>query len=717
MRVGPAHRLGSTPRLGDLNVNGTTPRPEGGGFTLATIVLHVEQDVVSLCRRARKAGEEFGLDPRDIGRLSAALFEVGRQLTLSSPATQAELMLAEGPSLEAQFRVIDADRLGGIVALERSLAPLRSLVHRLKIAPSPEGASVSLAVLFRHAISRQITLTGAPDLSDVSQSAPVDAIRQIDEPDALQRTYGELDETNRGVVALYAELEDNEERLRLAEDKLRLLLDSVQDYAICMLSPHGVVTSWNAGGERLFGYSSDEIVGRSFATFYSVPDREEGAPAAQLMAAESDGRVESEGLRVRRGGAAFDAHIVLTPVLGAARELRGFSLVVRDITERKRLEDDLRRRAEDLAVANRAKEDFLATLSHELRTPLNAMLGWTRLLRMGKLDKAGVARALETIERNAHLQEQLISDILDVSRIVTGKLRLELRPTDLAPLVDATMDTLRPAADAKGVTLRSRLVFAGAVLGDPDRLQQVIWNLVVNAIKFTPAGGAVGVSLDRQGTSAVVTVTDTGEGIAPDLLPYIFDRFRQGDASVTRPHGGLGLGLSIVRHIVELHGGKVSVQSAGRGQGAIFSVMFPIRAIRRPQEPESIDAHLLTGLRVLVVDDESDAREVVSRALTECGASTAAVGSAREALEVLADFKPDVLVSDLRMPDEDGYTLIRRIRALDSGAGALPAIALTGLAHPEDRRRALTAGYQSFVPKPVEVDELAAVIRRVSGKD
>ncbi len=229
---------------------------------------------------------------------------------------------------------------------------------------------------------------------------------------------------------------------------------------------------------------------------------------------------------------------------------------MRDITERKRLEDDLRRRAEDLAIANRAKEDFLATLSHELRTPLNAMLGWTRLLRMGKLDAAGVARALETIERNAHLQEQLISDILDVSRIVTGKLRLELRPTDLAPLVDATLDTLRPAADAKGVALRARLQVGGAVLGDPDRLQQVIWNLIVNAIKFTPAGGSVVVSLDRQGTSAVVTVTDTGEGIASDLLPYIFDRFRQGDASVTRPHGGLGLGLSIVRHIVELHGGK-----------------------------------------------------------------------------------------------------------------------------------------------------------------
>jgi PAS domain S-box-containing protein len=698
-------------------VNGTTIRPEGGGFTLATIVLHVEQDVVSLCRRARQAGEEFGLDSSDIRRLSTALFEVGRHLTLGPPATRAELMLAEGPSLEAQFHLFDVERVGGIIALERSLVPLRSLVHRLGIEPSSEGATVSLSILFRNASSKQITLIEPPNIVGLPRDGPIDESLPTDEPDALQRTYGELHETNRGVVALYAELEDNAERLRLAEDKLRLLLDSVQDYAICMLSPHGVVTSWNAGGERLFGYSADEIIGRSFATFYSVPDREEGAPAAQLMAAESDGRVESEGLRLRRGGAAFDAHIVLTPVRDVARQLRGFSLVVRDITERKRLEDDLRRRAEDLAVANRAKEDFLATLSHELRTPLNAMLGWTRLLRMGKLDAAGVARALETIERNAHLQEQLISDILDVSRIVTGKLRLELRPTDLAPLVDAALDTLRPAADAKGVALQARLQCAGAVLGDPDRLQQVIWNLVVNAIKFTPAEGSVRVSLNRQGTSAVVTVTDTGEGIAPDLLPYIFDRFRQGDASVTRPHGGLGLGLSIVRHIVELHGGKVSVRSGGQGQGATFSAMFPIRAIRRAREPETIDTHLLSGLRVLVVDDESDAREVVSRALKECGASTAAVGSAREALELITDFKPDVLVSDIRMPGEDGYTLIRRIRALDSDAGGLPAIALTGLAHPEDRRRALTAGYQSFVPKPVEVDELAAVIRRVSGKD
>ena len=577
-------------------MNGTNALSEGGGFTLSTIVLRVQQDVVSLCRRARLAAEEFGLHSRDVRRLSAALFEVGCQLTLAAPETRAELTITDGPSLEVQFHVAAVERMGGLVALERSLMPFRSLVHRLGVVPSSSGAVVSLATLFRHADSNQLSIAEGAHRIGRPRGDPPDG--PLDEASALQRVYGELHETNRGVVALYAELEDNAERLRLAEDKLSLLLDSVQDYAICMLSPHGVVTSWNAGGERLFGYPADEIVGRSFATFYSVPDREEGAPAAQLLAAESDGRMESEGLRLRRGGPAFDAHVVLTPVRDAARQLRGFSLVVRDITERKRLEDDLRRRAEDLAIANRAKEDFLATLSHELRTPLNAMLGWTRLLRMGKLDAAGVARALETIERNAHLQEQLISDILDVSRIVTGKLRLELRPTDLAPLVDATLDTLRPAADAKGVALRARLQVGGAVIGDPDRLQQVIWNLIVNAIKFTPTGGSVVVSLDRQGSSAVVTVTDTGEGIASDLLPYIFDRFRQGDESVTRPHGGLGLGLSIVRHIVELHGGKVNVHSAGPGRGATFSVMFPIRAIRRTQESGSPDAHLLSGLRV-----------------------------------------------------------------------------------------------------------------------
>jgi PAS domain S-box-containing protein len=728
-------------------VNGRPLPSHGGGVTLATIVLHGEQDVVAMCRRARLAGEEFALDLADVRRLSATLFEVGRLLTLDPPPTHADLMLADGPSLQVQFHVEDVERMGGISTLERSLAPLRPVVHRLAVAAVGRGADVSVSVLFRSGLPGKVKATGGSlDAPDVPTPGPAPALLVTPsgikshpgtdfvspgggEPVAshpgtapahpgqpLERAHSELRDANRGILSLYADLDEQTERLRLAEEKLRLLLDSVPDYAICLLSPHGVVTSWNTGGEHLFGYAADEIIGRSFAGFYLAPDCEDGAPAADLMAAEAEGRLECEGLRLRRGDVAFEAHVVLTPIRDAGRILSGFSLVVRDITERKRLEDDLRRRAEDLAVANRAKEDFLATLSHELRTPLNAMLGWTRLLRMGKLDAAGVTRALETIERNAQLQEQLISDILDVSRIVTGRLRLELRPTELAPIVDATLDALRAAAEAKGVGLASRLQFAGAVLGDPDRLEQVIWNLVVNAIKFTPAGGSVLVTLDREGPSAVVTVTDTGEGIGADLLPFVFDRFRQGDASVTRPHGGLGLGLSIVRHIVELHGGKANVTSEGRGKGATFSVVLPIRAIRWNREAEATLADVLTGVKVLVVDDEVDAREVVSRALSECGASTAAVASASEALELLGEFKPDVLVSDIRMPGEDGYALIRRIRALGSNGGGLPAVALTGLANPDDRRRALMAGYQSFVPKPVEVEELAAVIRRITGK-
>jgi PAS domain S-box-containing protein len=393
---------------------------------------------------------------------------------------------------------------------------------------------------------------------------------------SLIELQAELSETNRGVVALYAEADHQTERLRQAEDRLKVLVESVHDYAICILDTRGEVATWNAGAERVFGYSADEIIGTHFGCFYDPADVRANLPADHLRAAIADGRYECDCVRVRSGGTPFHAFVALTTLNGADGRLRGFSLVVRDITERRHLEDNLRRHAEDLAAANRTKEDFLATLSHELRTPLNAMLGWTRLVRMGKLNPAAMAHALETIERNAHVQEQLISDILDVSRIVTGKLRVDLRPLDLAPILDAAIDALRPAAAAKGVHCSTTIGTGGRVLGDPDRLQQVVWNLLSNAIKFTPSGGRVLVALARAGAFAVISVTDTGEGIAPSLLPFVFDRFTQGDSSVTRPHGGLGLGLSIVRHIVELHGGRVTAQSDGPGCGAMFSVTLPV---------------------------------------------------------------------------------------------------------------------------------------------
>jgi len=520
-------------------------------------------------------------------------------------------------------------------------------------------------------------------------------------------------ESDRSVVEIDVELYGQTDRLRHAEERLRTLLDSVHDCAICMLGVDGEIVSWNAGAERLFGLEADEIIGRNHACFYPPIEREDGAPEAHLEEARVTGRHEVEGQRVRRGGSVFDAHVLITPM--ATGHHRGFSLVIRDITERKRLEDDLRRRAEDLEAANRAKEDFLATLSHELRTPLNAMLGWTRLLRMGRLDQTAMARALETIERNAHIQEQLIADILDVSRIVTGKLRLNLRAIELSPIIDAAVDAIRPTAGAKGITVDCQTEATGAVLGDTDRLQQVLWNLLANAIKFTPRSGRVTISSGRVGANATIKIVDTGEGMGPELLPFVFDRFRQGDGSSTRPHGGLGLGLSIVRHIVELHGGQVQAWSEGANRGSTFQVQLPVRAVQHVES--AIDLALepsLTGLNVLVVDDEADAREIVSTALAQCGARTAAVASAREAMQMIADFRPDVVVSDIAMPGEDGYSLVRNIRGLPTRVADVPIVALTAFTQPEDRRRALRAGFRHFVPKPVEVDELAAVVRMVA---
>ena len=692
---------------------------------------------MSLSRRTRAAGEDFGLHPRDIRSLSAATYEVAR-LLYKHRGAEAEVRLADGPSLQVVVRV-PAIEAGERAALKSQLGDavrhLSAMVDDLQVDESGTHVCICLRTLFPSVATERLQAWASRGQAAAPKPAgdviPENELRT--RYDALEQAFlelqAELHETNRGVVALHADLEANADKLRHAEDRLRLLLDSVQDYAICMLTPNGEIASWNAGGERLFGYAADEIIGRHFGCFYEAVERDLDLPAEHLRIADERGRFASECLRVRRGGAAFDAHVVITAVRrGRERDLRGFSLVVRDITERKRLEDDLRRRAEELSAANRAKEDFLATLSHELRTPLNAMLGWTRLLRMGKLDGAAMARALETIERNAHIQEQLIADILDLSRIVTGKLRVELRPMELEPVVEAALDAVRPAAEAKGIRLASHTSYKGTVLGDPDRLQQVVWNLLVNAIKFTPPSGAITVNIGRVGLSAVISVTDTGEGIAADLLPFIFDRFRQGDASSTRPHGGLGLGLSIVRHIVELHGGKVQAQSEGPSRGSTFMVQLPVPAIQRaaikadsPAPPlshasrgESIHGQPLSGVKVLVVDDDADAREVVSTALAQCGARTAAVASGREALQMMPDFKPDVLVSDIGMPGEDGCAFIRRLRASGEGIRNVPAVALTAYAESDAGPRALLAGFQKFVQKPVEIDELAELVRTLS---
>ena len=398
-----------------------------------------------------------------------------------------------------------------------------------------------------------------------------------------------------------------------------------------------------------------------------------------------------------------------------------------DITDGRRAQDERERLLLDAEAASRAKDQFLATLSHELRTPLNAVVGWAHMLRSGKLDEAAAARAIDTIDRNARAQSQLISDILDISRIVSGKLRLSVRPVDLAPVVEAALDTVRPSAEAKGIRLQAVLdPAAGPVSGDADRLQQVAWNLLANAIKFTPRNGRVHVRLARIDSHVELRIEDTGIGIGPEFMPHVFELFRQRDGSPSRQHGGLGLGLALVKHLVELHGGSVECASPGEGMGAVFSVRLPLMIVASRTEGVHPTAETggvmppapsLEGVSVLVVDDDPDARHLISTLLEERGARVRAVAGSEEALAALEAELPDVLVSDIEMPGQDGYALMRTIRALPpERGGRIPAAALTAYARTEDRMQALLAGFHLHMPKPVQPAELAAVVASLAGR-
>ena len=443
------------------------------------------------------------------------------------------------------------------------------------------------------------------------------------------------------------------------------------------------------------------------------------------------GKLGASALSLGRGEA-------LTPAETSIQEIRDVSVALataaaeltRADAEREQLlrsEQDARATAE---TANRAKDQFLAVLSHELRTPLNAVYGWAQMLRTGQIREEAQERALDIIVRNANAQLQLIDDLLDVSRVITGKMRLDVQSVDLKAVIEAALDAVRPAAGAKEIRLQSVLdPRAGPVTGDPGRLQQVVWNLLMNAVKFTPKGGRVQVHLQRVNSHVEIVVSDTGEGIAPEILPVVFDRFRQGDSSTTRAHSGLGLGLALVKYLVELHGGTVVAQSAGGGMGATFTVKLPLtiadiasEADRRSHPTAASsgfvsDGARLDGLRVLVVDDDQDALELASVILTRAGAEVRSSRSAADALPVLRQWRPDVLVSDIEMPGEDGYVLIRKVRALSGEEGGrTPAIAVTAYGRTQDRMLSLTAGYSMHVPKPVDPGEFTTIIASVAGR-
>jgi signal transduction histidine kinase/ActR/RegA family two-component response regulator len=381
--------------------------------------------------------------------------------------------------------------------------------------------------------------------------------------------------------------------------------------------------------------------------------------------------------------------------------------------------------------ANRMKDEFLSNLSHELRTPLNAILGWSQLLRRGADDPQEISQGLETIERNARMQTQLIEDLLDMSRIISGNIRIDIQRVAPITFIEAAIRTIQPAADAKNVRIEQMLdPLAGPVSGDPARLQQIMWNLLSNAVKFTPKGGKVQVVLERVNSHLEITVADTGEGIAPEFLPYVFDRFRQADASSTRKHGGLGLGLAIVKQLVELHGGSVRVKSAGESKGASFVVHLPLTVIHPPADQEKrlhprtasqdgppVHTVRLDGIKVMVVDDHKDAQELIRRVLEDCGAKVVTCSSAAEALPALELERPAVLLSDIGMPDTDGYEFLRRVRELGAERGGqVPAVALTAFARSEDRTKALLSGFMAHMIKPVEPAELAATIAAVAGR-
>jgi PAS domain S-box-containing protein len=525
-----------------------------------------------------------------------------------------------------------------------------------------------------------------------------------------------------------------------AADRAQALLASIvesSDDAIVSKSLNGIVRSWNTGAERLFGYQASEIIGQSIMTIVP-PDRiaEEQLILERLRRGE---RLEHfETVRVTKGGRAIPISLTVSPIRNRNGEIIGASKIARDITyqklseeERERqlvLEQNLRNEAQ---AANRLKDEFLATISHELRTPLNAILGWTTMLRSGKLDPPSVTRAIEVIERNAKSQAQLIEDLLDVSRIVSGKVRLDMKPVAFTTVLKAAMESVQPAADAKGIHLQMIVNAADdRVKADATRLQQIIWNLLSNSIKFTPKGGKITVKLDRTDSIVQITVTDTGAGISPEFLPFVFDRFKQADGAITKQHGGLGLGLAISRHLVEMHGGTIEADSPGEALGATFTIRLPLAAVRatavaaipsarnpRLIEVAAVDGLDLNGVRILVVDDEPDAREMLRVVLEKFGADVTTASSATDALNVLPAWKPAVMVCDIGMPEEDGYALIKKVRALSSEEGGnTPAIALTGHVRVEERMRALAAGYEMFVPKPVEVGELAAAIATLLGR-
>jgi PAS domain S-box-containing protein len=554
----------------------------------------------------------------------------------------------------------------------------------------------------------------------------------------LRGANGEL----RGFAKVTRDLSERreaEERLRRSEELFRLLVDSVKDYAIFMLDATGHIATWNQGAQRLKQYKREEVLGKHFSIFYPPEDVRDHKPERELAEAIAVGSVEDEGWRVRKDGSRFWANVVITAVRDEKGALRGFAKVTRDMTARKEAEETRRSLLEQREArvqaeeerhhaelsyvsaqeANRAKDEFLMTLSHELRTPMTAILGWSRMLPMIKPSDPMFREAVSAIARSADLQAKLIDDVLDVSRIVSGKLRLSLNTEDVAPVLRSAVDAVRPSAEARSIDIATKLSpDLGTATFDPTRLQQIVWNLLSNAIKFTPKKGIVELSAKRTASHLQISVRDSGEGIDLEFLPHVFEAFRQAESPSTRVHGGLGLGLSIVRYLAEAHGGMVSAESEGRGKGACFTVTLPIRALRlskdelQKSDEERSPANMspLGGRLILVVDDDVEGRELIASVLRLSGAEVSVADSVNAALDYLQDHRADLVLTDIAMPEIDGYALQRKLRERGDlqrtkivALTAFPAIALSGN---EEQ-------FDSYLRKPIDPYELTDKISQI----
>jgi PAS domain S-box-containing protein len=550
----------------------------------------------------------------------------------------------------------------------------------------------------------------------------------------LQRRVREL-ETRLQAAEQRLALEERQRQVRESDERLRATFEHAP-VGISETSLDGTLLRVNDGFCRIVGYSREALQGGLFQSITHPDDLPANLEHYRRLQAGEVPYYEMEKRYIRPDGSIVWVHLFGSVVRGEDGKAAYGVAVIQDITERKRAQEALRahqtereallRREQRARLeaedASRLKDEFLATVSHELRTPLNAITGWTAVARMQGSDPAAVQRALEIIERNARAQKQLIEDLLDVSRIITGKLKLELGPVDVRRVAEAALDTAQAAAAAKNIALLLRCdTDLPVIAADFTRLQQVVWNLLANAVKFTPEGGSVSVAVTRDRHEVEIAVHDTGEGIAPEFLPFVFDRFRQADGSITRRHGGLGLGLAIVRHIVELHGGRVRVESQAVGHGSTFIVRLPapenvVQGLRSAASG-LLDSAILAGLRLLVVEDDRDTLRMLEELLQGYGARVRAVSSAAEALAALEGEVFDLLVADVAMPDMDGYTLIHAIRERGGELARLPAVALTAYGRLADRLRALSAGFQNHVAKPADPEELALVIARTAQRE